>query len=1214
MNDSRNIYALLVGIDQYPPSVSSLEGCVNDIHAIAAYLSERVDPQRYQLHVQMLLNQNATRQAIINGFEQHLGQATHTDIVFFYYSGHGSQEPAPQEFWHLEPDHMNETLVCWDSREMGSRDLADKELAYLIYKLSQVNPQIVLVMDCCHSGSGTRDVKGVPSKGVRHAPADRRARVMDEFIFKDDLTYLRLLADHQQGGIKQPFKAIQSGWSLPVGRHILLAGCQDAELASEYTRDGNTRGAFSYFLLDTLTKTNGSLTYRELFKRANALVRSQIKDQSPQLEAIVAEDLERPFLGFPGEAAIASRPPYFTLSCDTQQIWGIDGGAVHGLPPTGGEPVTLSLYPQGANAEQMRNLSAAVGEIEITGVMPGRSTVRFVREPDGLMPETVWNAVVISLPMPPLGVYLDGDESAIARVRAGLAEVDGNPSIYVSEVGDRTQATYRVFAEEGQYSITKPMDNRPLVESIRWNHVTDGKTVVQYLEHMARWRTIAELTSQTTVDLSSNSVEMHIFQTGQEVTTPQILQEYAPDGSFPIFQLKLVNTTHQRLYCSLLDLTEEYSVSAPFFGPAGGGWIEPQSELWAQIYNPRSRTLTDKIPTLIQPKLWEQGITEYQDILKLIVSTTEFDATLLSQGKLNKPIPKTRSPVLGANNTLNRLMQRVTTRDLGWEDVEEMNDWVTHQITIVTVRPLDGKAVSRDADQSLDHGVTLKAHPSLQAKARLTSVSQSTRDGSQPLLPAILREYSQPFTFTKSRGVDPGLSVLELNDVENYQAITPDAPLTLVTNVALQADEHVLPVAYDGEFYLPLGIVKHKGGQTEIKLERLPQPTSSRRNVQGSIKIFFQKVVSKKLGKQLSQRLGIPFEYPILAVAEVADGEVNYVADQAQVKVRVAEADKIVLFVHGIFGDTESMVPSLETSMVTANGQSRPIHELYDLALTFDYESLNTSIALNAQKLKRKLRAIGLGPDHGKTLHIVGYSMGGLMARWLIEKEDAAGWVQHLFLLGCPNAGSPWPEVQAGVTSVVAFALNSLGIAVLPFKVLGSVLKWIETIDVTLDEMQPGSDFLEELAASNDPEISYSIIAGNTALMPTDGQANLRARLRQKLFKTVEFPFWGEANDIAVTVESMKSVSAERRYPPQVQEVACNHLVYFAHQAGLAALAAAMALAHNQGTLATTSDPSSIGNDLDTSWAEDEVPVKDMQTATGVKLSSFQSASNGTKD
>ncbi len=90
---TRNVYALLVGIDEYVAPISALRGCVNDMTAMSEYLVHRVaSEQGYQLHMRSLKNKEATRQAIIDNFRQHLCQASSNDIVIFYFCGHGSQE------------------------------------------------------------------------------------------------------------------------------------------------------------------------------------------------------------------------------------------------------------------------------------------------------------------------------------------------------------------------------------------------------------------------------------------------------------------------------------------------------------------------------------------------------------------------------------------------------------------------------------------------------------------------------------------------------------------------------------------------------------------------------------------------------------------------------------------------------------------------------------------------------------------------------------------------------------------------------------------------------------------------------------------------------------------------------------------------------------------------------------------------------------------
>jgi hypothetical protein len=125
--------------------------------------------------------------------------------------------------------------------------------------------------------------------------------------------------------------------------------------------------------------------------------------------------------------------------------------------------------------------------------------------------------------------------------------------------------------------------------------------------------------------------------------------------------------------------------------------------------------------------------------------------------------------------------------------------------------------------------------------------------------------------------------------------------------------------------------------------------------------------------------------------------------------------------------------------------------------------------------------------------------------------------------------------------------------------VLGSLMSAIETIDVALDQMKPNSDFLKSLAASDDPSIPYSIIAGNTSIilgaLQQQGEQSLLERLMQRLFgKVVALPFFGQPNDIAATVHSIKNIPEGRSLETKIQEVACDHLTYFSTEVGLEAL------------------------------------------------------------
>ncbi len=1140
---TRNIYALLVGIDNYPAPVSPLKGCINDVIAIEEYLRSRVKTEGWNLHLKTLKDEQATRQAIIDNFRQHLCQANSNDVALFYYSGHGSREPAPPEFWHLQPNRLNETLVCYESRLPGGWDLADKELAKLISEVAQKNPHMTLIFDCCHSGSGTRDP--FQETAVREYATDERSRPLDSFIFSPEEIQNLISSDKQT-----------SGWNLPRGQHILFASCQDSETAKEYRADGEHRGAFCYFLTQTLQQTQGNLTYRDLFKRTNALVRSKIKQQSPQLEAIDTRDLDQLFLG----GAISDRHPYYTVSYHKQYGWVIDGGAVHGVPRRdGSETMHLALFSIETQGQDLRKLSNKIGEAQVTEVLPQLSKVT-ISNVTNLDQEQTFKAVITSLPLPPKGVRFAGDAEGVQFLQQALQTITDNnqPSLYVREVSDSEKAEFKVLACNGEYIITRPADGLPIVNQIQGYTKDSAIKVIQRLEHITRWTNLSELSSPANSRIRPDAIKMEIYQGDKVLSDGEIRLNYYQDDSGkwkqPAFQIKLKNTSDETLYCALLDLTEQFAINAGFF-EAGYVKLEPNQEAWAL----GKKSIRASVPQ----ELWEQGITEYQDILKLIVCTAEFDATLLEQDKLDLPRQKYTRRSL-QKSTLNRLMSRLQQRDLIADDeAEEYDDWVTSQVVIKTIRPLETTTVPNSGNGvSLGAGVLLKAHPHLQANARLTNISPSTRDVDNHHLPPLLRDgtISQSFVLTSARGIGPGSNVLELRDVnaETIPTVTRETPLKLIVDTPLAPGEKVLPIAYDGEFYLPLGVGYSRNGRTEIRLERLPEPENQgERDLKGAFRIFFQKIASEKLGLE---KLGLEYSYPHLAVANVAlDESVSYEFNTEKVKQRVKQAQKIVLFIHGITGETESLLPCIQRAKLQVEGQEKSLAQAYDLILSFDYENLHTSIEENARLLKQRLEAVGLGKNHGKQLQIVAHSMGGLISRWFIEREGGNQIVNHLIMLGTPNGGSPWARVEDWAIMLITLGLNSLSTVTLPVKILGSLVAAVESIDISVDQMRIGSDFLKSLAMSPDPGIPYSIVAGDNSILSATIEKEKLQRLMQKLRnKSIDLAFFSQPNDTAVSVKSITSVNSDRVPQPQIHQVSSDHMTYFSDQEGLTALAKAL--------------------------------------------------------
>jgi pimeloyl-ACP methyl ester carboxylesterase len=269
----------------------------------------------------------------------------------------------------------------------------------------------------------------------------------------------------------------------------------------------------------------------------------------------------------------------------------------------------------------------------------------------------------------------------------------------------------------------------------------------------------------------------------------------------------------------------------------------------------------------------------------------------------------------------------------------------------------------------------------------------------------------------------------------------------------------------------------------------------------------------------------------------------------------VAKADRIALFVHGIIGDTREMAASLRQAGAA---------DRYDLVLTFDYENLQDPIAETARALKDRLAAVGLGPDHGKSLDVIAHSMGGLVSRWFIEREGGNRLVRRLVMLGTPNGGSPWPRVEDWATTALAVGLNELSRVAWPAAVLAGLVQAVEAVDVTLDQMVPDSGFLKDLYSSPDPKVPYLLIAGDTSLIPTAvGDEERRSRLRLLLsrlwsdrtkYDFADLFFGGSENDIAVSLSSMRNLADGRSPACEVRTVACDHLSYFRDSASLKTL------------------------------------------------------------
>ena len=145
--------ALLVGIDAYR-HVRPLKGAVSDARDIEGAL------RRSGVNdLTVLLDERASRDAVIGAIEGLIRRTTRGDLVMISIAGHGAQEP--ERVKGSQPDGMDSVFLLPDfaTTTAGSRQrIIGTEFNHFIRRLEERGARVLFVADTCHGGGMTRDV------------------------------------------------------------------------------------------------------------------------------------------------------------------------------------------------------------------------------------------------------------------------------------------------------------------------------------------------------------------------------------------------------------------------------------------------------------------------------------------------------------------------------------------------------------------------------------------------------------------------------------------------------------------------------------------------------------------------------------------------------------------------------------------------------------------------------------------------------------------------------------------------------------------------------------------------------------------------------------------------------------------------------------------------------------------------------------------------
>lgn len=600
------LYALLVGITDYPKR--PLKGCLNDVRAIRTFLEQRLS-DNYTLKIKTLRNEDATYSAVCDAFQSHLTQAhsENHDMVLFYFSGHGSWEPTDEIFRYVDEDKgkKNETLVLHDSRSrLDGKDLADKELRYLISHVARQCDHIVVILDCCYSGHGSREERNFTKRYQRQRT---QARPLAEYIFH-----------HRPDS---PINEAAKCYDEPYAPHLLFAACQDYETANErYLQSAREiRGLYTYHLLEALYQHGLGLTYHALAQKVASAFLNRIS-QNSTLEAINGADAYRSVF----QVLPTPRFVHYTLRYVEEKGWSVDGGRVHGFR-TAHEKTALefSLYDLQATTHlplqaigkaytRRIGLAESLVKVDLPHRVPNATTDIFMAVPYAeLYTETT------------LWIDTHGNSVALERIRTLLAEPQPQRlPLLLTLVPYKQRADYVLTADNRHYQL-KQLNDLTLLQKIPLTHSNALNILYASLAKIGRWHTLKMLTNPATW-LPTNAIQVELKRAGTHIPlrTPRLPLTKKQSGEWCTenFNIFLTNTTADNLYCLVLNLGDTYAVN-----PLGEPFkVEARSQ--------RQVSHTSFCADL--PKaLYRRGVRQRQELFKIIVSTKPLDSQVASQLK-----------------------------------------------------------------------------------------------------------------------------------------------------------------------------------------------------------------------------------------------------------------------------------------------------------------------------------------------------------------------------------------------------------------------------------------------------------------------------------------------------------------------------------------------------------------------------------------------------
>jgi hypothetical protein len=241
---NNNKYAIIIGIN-YTGTPNELYGCINDANSIKEFINNK---GYKNINVMTdLTDIKANKNNILDAFTRLLQQSLSGDIIFLFYSGHGTYTLDKNGD---ETTGYDQLIVPCDLNM-----IVDDELKNIIQTNLKKDVTLFAMFDSCFSGS-----------------------VLDlKYNFMDSLNYDSYTENNNE---------------LETNGHVLMiSGCTDYQTSTETEFNGKQNGALTWSFLKSL-KEGSNCSWRELVKKMRDNLKSQGFNQIPQFSCGMFENID----------------------------------------------------------------------------------------------------------------------------------------------------------------------------------------------------------------------------------------------------------------------------------------------------------------------------------------------------------------------------------------------------------------------------------------------------------------------------------------------------------------------------------------------------------------------------------------------------------------------------------------------------------------------------------------------------------------------------------------------------------------------------------------------------------------------------------------------------------------------------------------------------------------------------------------------------------